>query len=89
MAYYLVTGSTDLTTKGRAIASWHFRATAAAVVNIRNASVTGDIVIPINLALDTSDGQSYSVPGGCPIFPNGVYVQVVSGTVVGSVDILT
>lgn len=87
MAYYLVTADTDLTTKGRRLTAWHFRATAAAVVNIRNGSVTGDIVIPINLAIDTSASQTYSDPR-YQEFPDGVFVDVVSGTVVGSVDIV-
>ena len=87
MAYHLVTGSTDLTTKGRRLNSWSLRATTAAVVNIRNASVSGDIVIPINIALNASASQAYPTPQGL-VFPAGVYVEVVSGAVVGSVDIV-
>lgn len=84
--YQLVTTSVDLTAKGKRLYSWHFRATAAAVINIRNASVSGDIVIPINLAVDTSASQAYDGQRGLA-FPAGVYVQVVSGTVLGSVDV--
>ncbi len=87
MAYYLVTASTDLTGKGRRLASWSLRATAAAVVNIRNGSVSGDKVVPINLALNASASQAYPEPQGL-IFPNGIYVEVVSGTIEGSLDIL-
>ena len=86
--YYLVTADTDLTTKPKRLASWHFRATAAAVVNFRNGSVSGDIVIPINIPLDGSAGQGYHVPEGAPLFPLGLFVDVVSGTVVGSVDLV-
>ena len=84
--YQLVTTSVDLTAKGRRLYSWHFRATAAAVINIRNGTVSGDIVVPINLAITTSASQSYNDPRGLT-FPAGVYVEVVSGTVVGSVDV--
>lgn len=88
MPYFLVTTSTDLTTKPKRLSAWHFRATAAAVVNIRDGSASGDIVVPINIALDTSAGQSYDSPEGSILFPNGVFVQVVSGTVVGSVNLV-
>jgi hypothetical protein len=85
--YYLVTGSTDLTAgKPKRLKSWHFRATAAAVINLRNKSVTGDIVVPINLAITTSASQAYPATNE-PVFPDGLYVEVVSGTVVGSVDL--
>jgi hypothetical protein len=87
MAYQLVTASTDLTTKGKRLLSWSLRATAAAVVNIRNASASGDIVIPLNIGLNVSASQAYPTPQGI-VFPDGVYVEVVSGTVVGSVDII-
>lgn len=88
MPYFLVTGDTNLTTKPKRLSAWHFRATATAVVNIRDASASGDIVVPINIATDTSAGQSYDTPAGGIVFPNGVFVQVVSGTVVGSVNLV-
>lgn len=84
--YYTVTASTDLTAKPKRLKSWHFRATAAAVINLRNGGVGGDIVVPINLAITTSASQSYPSPEGLA-FPQGVYVEVASGTVVGSVDL--
>jgi len=87
MAYYTVTADTDLTTKGRRLAAWHFRTTVAAgEINIRNGSVTGDIVVPIFLAINTSASQAYAMPQGLE-FPAGVFVDVVTGTIVGSVDI--
>ena len=85
--YQLVTASVDLTTKGRRLYAWHFSNTvAAAVINLRNGSVSGDIVAQIQLAVATSASQAYSDPRGLA-FPNGLYVQIVSGTIVGSVDV--
>jgi len=89
MAYYPVTATTDLTTKGKRLLSWHFEETAAATaqVLIRNGSVSGDIVVPIRLAASDSKGGAYApVPGF--VFPNGVYLHVVSGAVRGSLDII-
>ena len=88
MAYYLVTADVDLTAKAKKLASWHFSNTvAAAVINLRNASVTGDIVIQIQLAIGTSASQAYS-HSNQPFFPDGLFVDVVSGTIVGSVDLV-
>jgi hypothetical protein len=91
MAYYLVTADTDLTGagKGRRVASWHFAETAAAVAQVllRNGSVSGDIVARINLAASTSASQAYSSPQYLH-FPAGLFVDVLAGTVVGSVDLL-
>jgi hypothetical protein len=50
-------------------------------------SASGDIVIPLNIGLNVSASQAYPTPQGI-VFPDGVYVEVVSGTVVGSVDII-
>jgi len=86
MAYYVVSASTDLSAKGKRLRSWDLRATAAAVVNLRNGGASGDIVVPINMAITTSASQAYPSPGG-KLFPLGVYVEVASGTIVGSVDI--
>jgi len=89
MATYLVTADTDLTTKGKRISSWHFAETAAAVAQVllRNGSISGDIYARINLAASPSASQSYSHPEGW-LFPAGLYVDVLGGTVVGSVDLL-
>ena len=87
MAYQVVTGTVDLTTKGRRLASWSLRGTAAAVVNLRDGGASGSIVVPINLANGTTASQAYPTPQGI-LFPKGIYVEVVSGTVEGSVDIL-
>lgn len=88
MAYYLVTADTDLTTKGKRLMSWHFAETAgaAAKIALRNASVTGDIVAQVNLAANGSSSQAYASPQYL-VFPAGLFVDVLSGTVVGSVDL--
>ena len=76
------------TGKGKRITSWHFsNTTAAAVINIRDGSVTGTRYIQIQLAVAASASQAY-MQQSAPLFPNGVFVEVVSGTVVGSVDLV-
>lgn len=90
MAYFLVTADTDVTAKGKRLLSWHFAETsgvAAAQVLLRNGSVSGDIVARINLASSTSASQAYFPPHYL-VFPLGLYVDVLAGAVVGSVDLL-
>lgn len=87
--YYVVTADTDLTAgKGKRVASWHFAETAAAVAQVllRDGSVSGPIVARINLAASESKSETYSMPTGL-VFPAGLFVDVLAGTVVGSVDI--
>lgn len=87
MPIFTVTADTDLTTKGKRLASWHFDCTGVAgEVLLRNGSVTGDIVVPIRIAVGASAGQSYDMPEGL-LFPLGLFVDVVSGTIRGSVDL--
>jgi hypothetical protein len=89
MPNHLVTASVDHSTKGKRLAAWHFsNSGAAAVINLREGSATGDIIVPIQLAATTSASQAYNVPDGCPTFSLGCYVQVVSGTIVGSVTLV-
>ena len=77
----------DLSTKGRRVGAWHFsNITAAAVINLRNGTVGGAIYAQIQLAAPASASQAYSMPPGL-LFPAGVFVEIVSGTVTGSVDI--
>lgn len=87
MAYHLVTADTDLTTTGKKrLASWSFESTVAAGdIKLRNGSVSGDIVVTIRIAIGESKSESYDVP---LIFPGGLFVDVVSGTVVGAVDLI-
>ena len=61
---------------------------SAGVINLRNGSVSGDIVVPINIPVNTSDGQSDEARRGCLVFPAGLFVDVVAGTIVGSVDLI-
>ncbi len=91
MALFAVTGTVDLTGlgKGKRLASWHFSTTgAAAVINIRDGSVSATRYIQVQLAANTSASQAFMFANSRPVFPNGVYVEVVSGTVVGSVDLM-
>ena len=88
--YYLVTASTDLTTKPKKLKSWHFSNTHATIVGdieLRNGSATGDVVAKILLpAVSGFQSQAYAYPEGL-IFPIGLYVKVNAGTIVGSVDL--
>lgn len=85
--YYTVIADTDLTTKGKRLYAWHFSCSVAAgVINLRNGSVTGDIVAQIQLAIGASKEMAYDGTRGLA-FPAGLFVDVVSGTIVGSVDV--
>jgi len=96
MALYAVAGgpgafNVDLTGlgKGKRIASWSFSNTgAAAVINIRDGSVSGTPYIKIGVAANDSKALAYSHRAGLPLFVNGVFVEVASGTIVGSVDLV-
>ena len=86
MPTYLVTADTDLTAgKPKRLMNWAFAETAAAAAQVllRNGSASGDIYARINLAASTSATQAYPGPGGW-LFPGGLYVDVLSGTIVGS-----
>lgn len=75
--------------KGKRVASWCFsNVTAAATINLRDGSVTGTRFLQIQLPINASASQSYSLPGGAPLFPSGVFVEIVAGTVVGSIDLI-
>jgi hypothetical protein len=77
---------TDLTTKPKRLANWHMKATSAAVVLLRNGSASGDIVVPIRIPTDASASMAYSMPDGL-LFPGGLFVDWVSGAIVGSVTL--
>jgi len=89
--YFLVTGTVDLTAaKPKRMNAWHLAETTgggAAVVTFRDGGSSGPIVFRVNLASGTSASQAYFPPDFLE-FPGGGYVTVVSGTVVGSVDLL-
>jgi len=88
MPTFLVTADTDLTAKLKRVSNWHFAETAAAVAQVllRNGSASGDIYARINLAASTSASQAYPGPDYW-MFPQGLYVDVLAGTVVGSVEL--
>ena len=91
MPLFAVTGSTDLTGlgKGKRVVSWHFSNTgAAAVINLRDGSVSATRYIQIQLPATTGYAALAYGQQSAPLFPNGVYVEVVSGTIIGSVDLV-
>ncbi len=59
---------------------------AAAVINFRLESATGDILWPLNIAADEAGGIIFGdeKPQNAILSTAGVYVQVVSGAVVGT-----
>lgn len=57
---------------------------AAAVVNFRSGSATGDILWPLNLAADEAAGIILGSGEDAIDSTAGMYVEVVSGTVVGT-----
>jgi hypothetical protein len=87
--YFAVTGSVDLTTKGRRVQSWHFSntGTAAAIdlVDGVGGTIVAKIQLPVGSTTPVSASQAYPRPG--LIFPKGCNVVVTGGTIVGSVDI--
>jgi hypothetical protein len=92
--YQLVTASTDLTglKQGASrVASWHFSNTGvAATIRLRDGGASGSIVAVINLGVGSTTPVSAALSYSYPFlrFPAGLYVEVVSGTVVGSVDLV-
>jgi hypothetical protein len=90
MALWPVAGSTNLAGigKGKRVGSWHLSTTVAAgVINFRNGSAAGPIMFTVNLPVGNSSSQAYPHASE-PLFPLGLYVEVTSGTVVGSVDLV-
>lgn len=90
MAYYTTTASVDLTTKGRWLRAFNVAETAGspAIVNLRNGSVSGDIVIQLRFPT-LAGGSDRTVSFGSPglNFPTGLYLEKNSGTIQASVDL--
>jgi hypothetical protein len=94
--YQLVAGTgpfnVDLTGagKGKRLDSWHMATTSATVgqIHLRDGSVSGPLVARINLAGNSSASQSkkHYAPH-LLMFPLGLFVEVVSGAITGSVDL--
>lgn len=63
------------------VIGWSIRADTAAVVNLRIEVVGGAIVIPLGIPVGVSDTQVFD---NSIDFPAGTYVEVVSGTITGS-----
>jgi hypothetical protein len=92
VALYAFTTSLDLTGagKGRRLASWALSqgAAGAQTVNLRSGSASGAILMQLQLPASSSRFQAYD-QAGLPVFPGGVYVEVVSaGLNAGSVDLV-
>jgi len=76
MALYPFTASTDLTTKGKRLASFN------------NGSITGPIMLQVQLNTTTSQSVAYT-QAGLPTFPAGLYVEVTgTGFNTGCVDLV-
>ena len=66
-----------------ALRGWSIAASAAAVVKIHNGTTaSGDLLASLELPINTSDATEVDVWA-----PDGVYIEVVSGTVTGAVYI--
>jgi hypothetical protein len=89
MAQYAVTASTDLTAgKGKRLASYQFGDNTAGTawrVLLRDGGASGTVLHDIRGASLTSKEMAFKVP---VIFALGLYVDVASGTVRGSVDLI-
>ena len=76
----------DLTSSPRvgSVLAVHVRAPddAAAVINFRNGSDSGEIVIPLTVVQGTSAHLSFFRPA---LFPKGLYVEVVAEADAGTV----
>jgi hypothetical protein len=90
MALYQFTASFDATGagKGRRLGSWHLSQGAGTqTINFRSGGLTGPIMFQVQLPATTSASQSYGQVA--PVFPGGLYVEVVgTGFGVGSVDLV-
>lgn len=80
MRYTVITGNANHVSAS-ALHGWSMRATTAAVVNLRKASGSGDIVASVNIPLNETSNASFDRP---LYIDGGVYVEVVSGAIVGS-----
>ena len=86
MPTFPVSATTDLTTKPKRLTAWNFESTVAAGdIKLRDGGVGGPILLTIRCAIGDSKTEAYPLPG--IFFPTGCYVQVVAGTVVGSVNL--
>ena len=89
MALLTFTASTDFTTRGKRIASWHVsQGTGAQTINFRSGSISGTIMFQVQLVATSSASQAYPHPN-LPAIPGGLYIEVVgTGFNVGSVDLV-
>lgn len=71
---------------GKRLVSWHLSSGGTALVVDFCDGTSSTPIFQVQLPINASASQSYNVPH--PNFPNGVHVQVVSGTLVrGAIDV--
>jgi hypothetical protein len=92
MSLVAITGNTDLTgpSKPKRLKSLFLCNTGAAgFVNVRDGSVTGTrlIQVPLPIGSTTPSFVSLDLNPPFPVFPTGIYVEILTATVVGSVDV--
>jgi len=89
MATFTFAASTDFTSRGKRLASWHLSQGAGAqTINFRNGGLASAIVFQVQLVATTSASQSYGSPN-LPFFSSGLYVEVVgTGFNAGAVDLV-
>lgn len=88
--YYAFTASTDFTTKGRRLRAYCVTETAgaAAIVNLRDGSVSGPIVFQLRFnAVVGGSTQSVSFDHPGVVFPAGLYAEKNAGTIQAMVEI--
>jgi hypothetical protein len=89
MATLTFTASTDFTTKGKRLASWHVsQGTGAQTINFRNGGLAGTIIFQVQLVATSSASQPYP-KDSMPFFSSGLYVEIVgTGFNAGAVDLV-
>lgn len=81
MRYKVVTDSVSVSDTRGILEGFSLRATSTAVVNIRDGGASGSIIVPLNIAANTSVlEQTLDLP-----FNTDIYFEVVSGVVLGTV----
>jgi hypothetical protein len=89
MALYPFTTSTDFANKPKRQIGWQLSqgGTNAQTINFRSGGSGGPIMFQVQLAINSSAGQSYP-EGAQPVFVNSLYVEIVSANFAqGSVNL--
>ena len=88
MATFTFAASTDFTTRGKRLGSWHLsQGTGAQTINFHNGN-GGPILFQVQLVATSSASQAYP-QSSMPFFSSGLYVEVVgTGFNQGAVDLV-